>query len=400
MDLKIVPISEVEVWKKNPKNIKKVDYERLKRQIIELGVYKPLICIREDGKYITLGGNMRLRALQELKHKEVDISVVKAKDEATKIKYSLSDNDRAGEYDDLALAELVLPHVEEINLDDYKVDIGSAMSMTELLERFGPEFEDQLEDKGTIPAIPKQPKDLIKKYEYIHVEFSGGKDSLLALLWARKICKELKKDFTALFVETGAEFPDLSSHINRLCEDLGVNLVRLNSKENIVAYYTKKGCWPDPIYRDCQHQFINEILDAYKSENQTETLKIRGGRPDQRVARTKKTALQTLKNGATLYAPFYETPDSEYKEMIKKAQPLLWPGYEKGFIRTACWCCPFQKHAQYEAIKLHYPLIWEEFKILTQRLEYPAHKGDSTIRKYHAYWDPWNGRARPRRESS
>lgn len=140
MEIKRVPISKVDVWNKNPRNIRTKDFERLKKQIRELGIYKPLVCVRENGKYITLGGNMRLRALQALKHSEIDISIVKASDEATKIKYALSDNDRAGEYDEQALAELVLPHLEDIDLDGFKIDVDEAKSLKMLMEDFGPDF--------------------------------------------------------------------------------------------------------------------------------------------------------------------------------------------------------------------------------------------------------------------
>ena len=145
MEIKQVPISDVEAWDKNPRNIKTKDMERLKRQIQELGVYKPLICVRENGKYVTLGGNMRLRALQALNLSEVDISIVEATDEATRIKYALSDNDRAGEYDEQALAELTYPHIEEINLEDFKLDVGQPISLKDVIEDYAPDNEEIFE---------------------------------------------------------------------------------------------------------------------------------------------------------------------------------------------------------------------------------------------------------------
>lgn len=140
MNIKKVPISDVNVWEKNPRNIKTKDFERLKRQIKELGIYKPLICVRENGRFVTLGGNMRLRALKDMGIEEIDISIVKAETEAQRIKYALSDNDRAGEYDEQQLAELVYPHIEEINLEDFKVDLGYSVSIKNVLEEFGPDF--------------------------------------------------------------------------------------------------------------------------------------------------------------------------------------------------------------------------------------------------------------------
>lgn len=155
MEIRRVPISEVEVWKDNPKNIKTKDFERLKKQIQELGVYKPLICIQENGRYITLGGNQRLRALQVLNHQEVDISIVKAEDTATKIKYALSDNDRTGEYDDQALAELIYNSKDEIDPSLFRIDLGNTLSIEELLTQFGPKIEAGEED--VVPIAKKEP---------------------------------------------------------------------------------------------------------------------------------------------------------------------------------------------------------------------------------------------------
>jgi len=141
MEIRRVPIQKVEPWGKNPRGIKHEDFERLKRQILKLGVYKPLLCFQENGKYITLGGNMRIRALKELGVKEVEISIVKPKTEAEKIEYALSDNDRAGYYEDVRLAELIYPHLSELNLDDFKVDLGNHANLKKIVEEFGPDFD-------------------------------------------------------------------------------------------------------------------------------------------------------------------------------------------------------------------------------------------------------------------
>jgi len=143
-----VPIERVEPWDKNPRKIHPEDFERLKRQIKKLGVYKPLVCYRENGKYIILGGNMRIRALRELGFKEVDISLVNPKSETEKIEYSLSDNDRAGYYDDQALAELISPYVGNLDLDDFKIDLGEAVALDMILEDLSLDETEESQEEG------------------------------------------------------------------------------------------------------------------------------------------------------------------------------------------------------------------------------------------------------------
>lgn len=158
MNILTVPIEKVIPWEKNPRGIKTKDYDRLKRQILELGVYKPLLAVKENGHYVVLGGNMRIRALKDIGAKEIDISVVKAKTEVEKIKYALSDNDRAGFYEEDKLAELVYPHLAEIKLEDFKVDLGEAIDLKQVVEQFGPDLDEKADEVPEIddsPAITK-----------------------------------------------------------------------------------------------------------------------------------------------------------------------------------------------------------------------------------------------------
>ena len=134
-------LSELYLWKDNPRGIKVNDFARLKKQIKELGLYKPFI-ITPDGE--VLGGNMRLRACKELGINDVPVSIVKPTTEADKLKYALSDNDRAGYYEEDALAELIDKYKDDIVLKDYKIDLGQPVDLQELLDRYSPVEEDEV----------------------------------------------------------------------------------------------------------------------------------------------------------------------------------------------------------------------------------------------------------------
>lgn len=134
---RVVKIEELQLWDKNPRSISEKDFERLKRQIKKLGQYKPLL-VNQDN--IVLGGNMRLRALQDLGVNDVWVNQVKTKDEAEMIEYALSDNDRAGEYDEEQLAELATLH--PIDLELFHVDLGKATPLPDLVDKYGPEAEE------------------------------------------------------------------------------------------------------------------------------------------------------------------------------------------------------------------------------------------------------------------
>lgn len=132
-------LEELREWDKNPRNISNEGLGRLKTQISRLGQYKPIL-ITPDGE--VLGGNMRLKAYRELEIKDVWVSVIKPKDEKQKLEYALSDNDRAGYYDDELLANLSL-EMPDFNFGDYSVDLKEPTNLSELLDSFKEVVEDE-----------------------------------------------------------------------------------------------------------------------------------------------------------------------------------------------------------------------------------------------------------------
>lgn len=132
MEIKKVAIERLREWEKNPREVRREDLERLKRQIKRLGVYKPLVVVEDGDVLLVLGGNMRLRALREMGVREVEVSVVEAEDDGKRLEYSLSDNDRVGSYIEEKLARLSLEVKDEIKLEDYKVDLGKAIKLDDL----------------------------------------------------------------------------------------------------------------------------------------------------------------------------------------------------------------------------------------------------------------------------
>ena len=140
-------ISNLKGWDKNPRGIKKDAFERLKRQITAHGQFKPVL-VTADGEVI--GGNMRLKAYQALGITDIWVSVVTPKDETEKIAIALADNDRAGYYEEDALAELIMS-VPDLVLEDYHLDLGKTISAKDLLDKFRPTEEDDFDVEAELP---------------------------------------------------------------------------------------------------------------------------------------------------------------------------------------------------------------------------------------------------------
>jgi hypothetical protein len=138
--------------KANPKNPRIIRDDKFKKLVASIEGFpemmekRPMVCVTDvDGKLFPLGGNMRLRAIQELGMKEIPDTWVTLADDWTEEKraeFTIKDNASFGEwnYDDLA------NEWDAEQLSDWGVDIGG----------FDVNAED-MSDEFTLPDGDKAP---------------------------------------------------------------------------------------------------------------------------------------------------------------------------------------------------------------------------------------------------
>lgn len=137
----IVDIDALTPWKQNPKVVKKEDFERLKQQILDLGLYRNLVVNSGEfwgTKGTIAGGNTRWRALKELGATKVSVVWVSPKTDGEMLKYAASDNDEVGRYDDQMLAELSLSLENPVDMDIFRFSMGKPSTLTDVIDKFGP----------------------------------------------------------------------------------------------------------------------------------------------------------------------------------------------------------------------------------------------------------------------
>jgi 3'-phosphoadenosine 5'-phosphosulfate sulfotransferase (PAPS reductase)/FAD synthetase len=100
--------------------------------------------------------------------------------------------------------------------------------------------------------------------------FSGGKDSLAALLWIRN---NFTKNFTTVFCDTGWENPITYRYIETVTEKLGLDLVTLRSKkfDGLIDLSKKKSRFPSSQRRFCTSELksiptIDYLLDVVNDD--------------------------------------------------------------------------------------------------------------------------------------
>jgi hypothetical protein len=172
-----VNIKDVKPNPKNPRVIRDGKFQKLVTSIKEFPDMlnkRPLIVFTDvDGKYCVLGGNMRLKALNELKYTEIPVIIADEWNEEQKAEFLIKDNVGFGEWDWDQLGNewdaeklndwgLEVPYYseDEINLDDFFEDDN-----TEKNEKF----------KIILEYSEIEYNEIIKKFD----SMSGSKEEII-----------------------------------------------------------------------------------------------------------------------------------------------------------------------------------------------------------------------------
>ena len=198
--MEIVKISAIKANSKNPRVIKDDKFKKLVQSIREFPDMlnkRPLICFTDvDGKYVVLGGNMRLKAAIEVGLKELPILLADDWTQEQRDEFLIKDNVGFGEWDWDQLAN----EWDADLLDNWGLDIPNFTSA----DGFGEDFSLPDGDKApfqqiTFTLADKQAEqiqnaiaDIKKTDEYKYAETMGNENSngnalyLIIMQWAEQ----------------------------------------------------------------------------------------------------------------------------------------------------------------------------------------------------------------------
>ena len=149
-------INQIKPNPNNPRLIKDDKFKKLVKSIEEFPEMmekRPIVCVTDvDGKIYPLGGNMRLKALQELKYKEIPDSWVLMADEWTEEKrreFVIKDNIGFGEWDWEELAN----GWDSEKLEEWGLDLPGFGEAEEAGEGSDPFDDEGIESKNQYGVI-------------------------------------------------------------------------------------------------------------------------------------------------------------------------------------------------------------------------------------------------------
>ena len=199
-------LAEIKPNPKNPRLIKDNKFKQLVKSIQdfpEMMEKRPIVCVTDtDGKLYPLGGNMRLRALQELKYKDIPDAWVTLADDWTaeqRNEFTIKDNVSYGEFDWDTLANewdaekltewgLDIPNFDGVGLSD---EFGEAFSLPDGDKAPFQQMTFTLADEQA-EQIKNAIADIKQTEEYKYAETMGNENSngnalyLIIMQWAEQ----------------------------------------------------------------------------------------------------------------------------------------------------------------------------------------------------------------------
>ena len=141
---------------KNPRVIKDEKFKKLVKSIEdnpEMTSLREILVYPHEGKYVVIGGNMRLKAMKELGYKEAPCKVIPEETTVEQLQaYTIKDNSGFGEWDfDMLSSEWDLQLLEDCAIDMPEIEDESPV-----LEEKDAEEDDFDEESDQIQTICKQ----------------------------------------------------------------------------------------------------------------------------------------------------------------------------------------------------------------------------------------------------
>jgi len=361
----------------HPRNYNKGDVDSVRESVVENGFYGSIVVQQSSGHVLV--GNHRYMAAKAEGLTEIDVDYVDVDDD-TAIRIMVADNATAARAkpDPERLHELLAEiQAQRGDLRGTGHDASATAKLLEQIRKqrqtFPRQHVHEWKDADGFFDMPAWLEPTWENATDVIVQFSGGKDSTAAALWASK--HATGKRFQLAFVDPGVEFPGISAHVYDVAVFLHAECVVLKPQRDWWAWLAQEGRWPSIIYRPCANDMIHRTFGTYVRQHpEGTTVVLTGSRAEEAnlgSRKTERSALQSLGSKSDKYqhfAPCFATKKATEDQIIESSGVPLWDGYKRGFIRTACWCCPGQCGLQAAALQHNYPGLADDIRRWEKRL--------------------------------
>ena len=209
------------------------------------------------------------------------------------------------------------------------------------------------------------------------VNFSGGKDSTVAILEALK--RYPKEEIILCWQDTGAEYLETQEHIEKVAGMLELPLVILKPPEDFWDDVRQREHFPTVGGRFCTRDLKVHLFRRWVIANREnlgdEIIVVSGIRNEE--SRYRESLPEWSKHETALvkgfnawnWRPCKEMREEEIYERIRAEGLPLHPCY--GFSsRLSCWCCIFGKYNEVRTYAEMHPDLWEKACLLEDEIKH------------------------------
>lgn len=197
------------------------------------------------------------------------------------------------------------------------------------------------------------------------LSISGGKDSTAMML---EMLERGESIHSAVFFDTGWEFPAMYPHIDKLEKYTGVKIWRLHSRLPFDYWMTARPIvatkgpdkwqvhrvghgWPSPTRRWCTRQKVDAL--SYFAKPIPDAVQCVGYAADE--ADRGFSDANIVKR-----FPLIEYGITEADALkICYRHGFDWDGLYEHFSRVSCFCCPLKSLKDLRTLRKHFPCLWK-----------------------------------------
>ncbi|MBO4301902.1 phosphoadenosine phosphosulfate reductase family protein [Methanosarcinaceae archaeon] len=199
----------------------------------------------------------------------------------------------------------------------------------------------------------------------VYVSFSGGKDSLVALDLTKSALsgKGQERAFSAVFLNTGIDFPETVSFVRSFCAGNGINLIEKKAGD---AFWTELSRLDHPTKDERWCCKVCKLNSADDVERGNEHISVDGKRRHESFVRATIPASDRNPKvrGQMNIFPIRDWRAIEVWLYIRWRGLDYNPLYDRGFERIGCWMCPAAFQAEYVRMSEIHPELaarWESY---------------------------------------
>ena len=213
---------------------------------------------------------------------------------------------------------------------------------------------------------------------------SGGKDSAALAVYIKDSYPDIHEKMEYFFTDTGAELAEVYNLLDKLEEDLGKSINRLNSGQDFEHWLKMhNNLLPSAQQRWCTRMMKIKPFEVFVGEDLCISyVGIRGDENRQGYV-SKKDNIQAV-------FPFVE--DNIVRDDVFRIleESVGIPEYYKWRSRSGCYFCFFQRQDEWLGLKKNHPELYEKAKEIESNIHVKGFDWDKGERKIAKKGYTWN----------